>query len=250
MGYLERLTVNEEAKASLLYDEHIARYQLVASLVKNKTVLDIACGSGYGSAYLAQQGASRVLGIDIDQVTIGHNQAQYQSPTLEFKVGDAGRLDIPSESFDIITSFETIEHLKTIEAYLAELQRVIKANGLVFISTPNKDVFQQKNPWHIKEFTKDEFKTWLEKYFSYVKIIEQKNAVASVIKVNDQTEGNINFNDSKTKALYFIAVCSKEKVEVNLDNIISANMTAYQARENNLGWRLVNWAYRMINFKR
>jgi len=246
MTYVERLVVNNETKTTILYDEHIIRYKFVAPLTVGKQVLDIACGSGYGAAFLADNGATSVLGMDIDAETIKENQKNYSQATLEFRQGDATKTDLTTESFDVVTSFETIEHLPEIEAYLSELKRVIKQDGLVFISTPNKTIFKQTNPWHLKEFTKEEFETLLKKFFPFVKIIEQKNALSSVIKVNDKTEGEVLFNDQTKEALYFIAVCSKREITENFNNVTSANTVAYENWENNPGWKLVNAVYRIL----
>ncbi len=243
MSYIERLVVNDESKTTILYDEHMVRYRFIAPLVKNKKVLDIACGSGYGAALLHKAGAESVLGIDLDEAVIAEARKQY--PGIEFKAGDAGKLDLANESIDVITSFETIEHLPAIEQYLSELKRVIKETGLVSISTPNKKVFGQKNPFHIKEFTKEEFEAVLRNHFPVVRIFEQKNALSSFI-LKDTEKGNILINDDKSEALYFIAVCSKKEIELDLSSVISTNISALKNWENNPGWKLVNAIYKVL----
>ncbi|MCX6792745.1 MAG: class I SAM-dependent methyltransferase [Candidatus Falkowbacteria bacterium] len=246
MTYVERLVINNESKSTILYDEHIIRYQFVAPLTAGKQVLDIACGSGYGAAFLANNGAKSVLGMDIDEAAIAEDKKNYSQENLEFRVGDATKIDLTTESFDVVTSFETIEHLPEIEAYLAEIKRAVKHDGLVFISTPNKTIFKQTNPWHLKEFTREEFETLLKKFFPFVKIIEQKNALSSVIKVNDKAEGTVLFNDQTKEALYFIAVCSQREITETFTNVSSANTIAYERWENNPGWKMVNAIYRVL----
>lgn len=246
MTFVERLNIDQDSQTSILYDEHIVRYKLVSPLVKNKQVLDIACGSGYGTDILAKAGAAKIIGVDIDKETITNNQQRYQQANIEFKVGDAGKIDLADKSLDIITSFETIEHLPEIEAYLKELTRIIKDDGLVFISTPNIEVSHEKNPWHLKEFTKTEFVELLKKHFPFVKIIEQKNAVASIIKVDNVEQGTVIINDSNGMALYFIALCSKMEIKEDLNNVVSANVMAYERWKNNPGWKLLGVIYRVL----
>lgn len=255
MSYIERLEVSKEAQQTILYDEHIIRYELVKPLVSNKIVLDIASGSGYGSDLLAQAGAKKVIGIDIDEKAITEAQKRYGSNQIEFKVGTtidgAEKLDIADNSIEVIACFETIEHIKNYKSFLQELARVLTAEGVAFISTPNRDVFGQKNPFHIKEFTKKEFIEELQQHFSFVSILEQKNGLASVI--SGSGEQKIVVQDQNSQPLYFIAVCAQREITEKVDSVASINVSALKRWENNKGWRLMNWLYamgqRIRNFK-
>lgn len=247
MSYVERLVVSEEEKQTLLYDEHIIRYELVKPFVSNKIVLDIASGSGYGSEILAQAGAKKVIGIDIDEQAVVDAQKRYGSNQIEFKVGKTidgvEKLDLSDNSIEVIACFETIEHIKDYKGFLRELARVLTAEGVAFISTPNRDVFGQKNPFHIKEFTKKEFIEELQKHFSFVTVLEQKNGLASV--VSGSGEQKILVQDQSIEALYFIAVCSQREITKKVDSVASINVTALKRWENNKGWRLLNRLYAM-----
>jgi ubiquinone/menaquinone biosynthesis C-methylase UbiE len=245
MSYVERLVVSEEEKQTLLYDEHIIRYELVKPFVSNKIVLDIASGSGYGADILAQAGAKKVIGIDIDEQAVADAQKRYGSNQIEFKVGKTiegvEKLEIADNSIEVIACFETIEHIKDYKGFLQELARVLTAEGVTFISTPNRDVFGQKNPFHIKEFTKKEFIEELQKHFSFVSIFEQKNGLASVISGSGQQK--ILVQDKNSEALYFIAICSQREIIEKVDSVASINISALKRWENNKGWRLLNWLY-------
>jgi len=236
------MVVDDETKATLLYDEHIVRYRLAAPLASGRRVLDIASGSGYGTALLKEAGAAQVIGVDADFIAV--REAKQAYPGIDFKVGDAAKLNFENKSFDLITSFETIEHLPDVSAYLEELARVIDDKGLVLISTPNKTVFGQKNPFHIKEFTKTEFDEVLKKHFAHVEILEQKNALSSYI--NTKAPVSININDQGSEALYFIAVCSKRDISEEFGSVASMNVAALQRWENNPGWKLINSLYRVL----
>ena len=242
MSYIERLVVNDESKSTILYDEHIVRYRFVTAFVAGKTVLDIACGSGYGAALLAKAGG-KVTGIDLDLEALTEAKKNYGS-AVTFLQGDAATIPLADSSIDIAVSFETIEHITDYVKFVQELKRVIKDDGLVFISTPNKIVFGQKNPFHVKEFNKEEFSELLNSYFSFVKIFEQKNGSASVIIGNNGSQ--LNVEDSESEALYFIAVCSKQEINNAFASAASINIKAFERRENNPGWKLVNAVYRIF----
>lgn len=241
MSYVERLEVNEATRETMLYDEHIVRYEFVKPFVLEKKVLDIACGSGYGVQMMKQAGARHVIGIDADNQAITEAKQEYREEGIEFRLGNAEHLDLPDAAVDVITSFETIEHLDRYESYLAELARVLTGEGVAFISTPNRDVFGQKNPFHVKEFTKSEFESALKQHFPFVKILEQKNALASFIAGSGK--GEILVNDSGSAPLYFIGVCSKRLITEEFSGVTSANVVALKRWENNPGWKLVNRLY-------
>ena len=95
------------------YQEHMGRYIFASRFVKDKIVLDLACGAGYGSSYLYQKGAKIVVGGDYSSLAIEHAKAHYaQQDGLFFIRFDATQLPFKDEVFDVIASFETIEHLR------------------------------------------------------------------------------------------------------------------------------------------
>lgn len=244
MSFIERLVVNEASRDTVLYDEHLVRYELAKQFVVDKVVLDLACGSGYGTEALLQAGAKKVIGIDIDAEVITEAQKNYPDPRLSFLVGEADNVPLENNSVDIITSFETIEHINNYEKYVEELARVLTGKGVALISTPNRDVFSQKNPFHIKEFTRFEFLAVLKKYFSTVKILEQKNGLGSII-IGTEMSGTIISHEKNSEALYFIAICSQEFLPDRVTSVVSLNEPALKKWQNNPGWRLVNKIYRL-----
>src|SRR5947209_1815732 len=111
--------------------EHLHRYLWAAPLVAGRTVLDLACGEGFGSAILGRQ-ATAVTGIDLDARTIEHARLNYGSDRLRFDVGDAGDLsDIADGAFGAVVAFEMIEHVSEQAAVLAEIRRVLADDGLL-----------------------------------------------------------------------------------------------------------------------
>ena len=113
-----------------IYFEHLHRYYAASQLVKDKVVLDIACGEGYGTAILAKTAAS-VIGVDIDAESIAHATKTYQDAHIRFLQGAADLIPLDDDSVDVVVSYETIEHLdeQTQETFLKEISRVLKSTG-------------------------------------------------------------------------------------------------------------------------
>jgi ubiquinone/menaquinone biosynthesis C-methylase UbiE/glycosyltransferase involved in cell wall biosynthesis len=206
--------------------EHWHRYQFASPFVENKRVLDIACGEGYGSYFLSKN-AKEVVGVDISPESIDYASGKYQRSNLSFLVGSVSRIPIAEDHcFDIIVSFETIEHVKDEEqqAFISEVKRLLSPKGIFIVSTPNKllysDIPKYKNEFHFKEFYYSEFEDFLSRDFRNVIIMGQKIEAGSYIqslKKNQKTfnEFRIKFSETgffpteeERNPLYFLAVCS------------------------------------------
>jgi len=150
---------------------HLHRYFSVLELVQGKHVLDISCGEGYGSALMEANGAADVTGVDIDADIIARASRVYGKANLAFKTADArGPLPFENDTFDVIVSFETIEHISEHQGFLTELTRVLTRNGTLVISTPDKTQSDpaQPNPFHELELTEAEFLALLKRHFKQV----------------------------------------------------------------------------------
>jgi len=193
------------------YQEHSARYDFAAKYVKNKKVLDIACGVGYGTKILLNAGSKEVIGCDISSESIDYAKQHYSNKQITFKVQDATKLDFTDNYFDCIVSFETIEHVDDYNAVLKEFYRVIKKNGTLIISTPNKDVSSKgkdkpENPFHVKEFTISEISDLLSQNFNSVELYSQMliiplNFKRLLIRSIIQFIGKLDFFKIHTKIL-------------------------------------------------
>lgn len=163
-----------------IYYEHAKRYSFAGAFIGGREVLDVACGSGYGSYYLAKNGARHVTGIDISEEMIRYCRSRYRRPNLEFQVMDAADLKFPDNSFDAVISFETIEHIYQPELFLSGLKRVLKPEGMLVISTPNKAVYgllpEDAHEFHLREFYLDEFKELLGRFFNIQKLYGEKRS--------------------------------------------------------------------------
>lgn len=164
--------------------EHVHRYGWVRAFVQGKRVLDVACGEGYGSAMLAEV-ADTVVGVDVSPEVIVHANQRYKRRNLRFVHGDAAALDLPDRGFDIVVSFETIEHLTAQQAMLDGIKRVLSPGGMLIISSPNKKVYTDlaghHNEFHVKELYFEELDELLRARFENVVYFGQRLSTGSAI---------------------------------------------------------------------
>ena len=175
--------VVEGVSPERIWVDHVARYEFASGYTKEKNVLDISCGTGYGSRILYDRGARRVIGVDISNEAINFASIKYNTKDLEFKVGNVQNIDFPANYFDVVTCFETIEHVDSQEKAFMELQRVLKPGGLLIVSSPNRTITSPyksindppDNPFHTKEYATGEFISALENYFCILDIYGQRS---------------------------------------------------------------------------
>jgi len=176
--------------------EHLHRYALALELSKDRRVLDIACGEGYGSNLLSGI-AKTVIGVDISNETIEHASLKYKRDNLSFIVGSTSSIPLEDSSIDIVVSFETIEHHDEHHKMMEEIRRVMKPEGVLIISSPEKSIYKSRdpdNPYHIKELSLLEFRELLKGYFSNVKIFDQRFVFGSLIN-ETSSYGRFDFFD-------------------------------------------------------
>jgi SAM-dependent methyltransferase len=146
---------------------HMARYLFVKDMCAGKRVLDVACGEGYGAALMAKWGAQSVCGIDVSPAAIASAQANFADPKIIFSQQDVrnAKAFARKGAYDLVVSFETIEHVDDPEALLANLGKVVARNGNIVISCPNDAWYYKSggsNPFHKSRYTFEEFKHFTE----------------------------------------------------------------------------------------
>jgi SAM-dependent methyltransferase len=166
-------------RGEVVHAEHLVRYLVATQLAPSRRVLDAACGEGYGTALLHAAGASSATGLDVDERTLEHARSRHPGP--DFVVADVRELPFADDSFDLVTCFETIEHVPEPNGVLVELRRVLADDGLLLVSTPNKHEYLVENEFHEREFFHEEFVALLEAHFEHVEILLQHNWLMSAV---------------------------------------------------------------------
>ena len=164
----------------LIAAEHLARYWLAADLARGLEVLDAGCGVGYGAEMIARAGASRVVGIDLEPEAIA-TASERAGEMADFQVGDVQDLPFDEGSFDLVVCFEVLEHLEDPEPAITALKGVLREDGLLIVSSPNRGVYPPGNPHHLHEFTLEELRDALAARFANVVLMRQHPWLASLI---------------------------------------------------------------------
>lgn len=207
-----------------LWNEHFSRYAFAARFASGKRVLDMGCGSGYGSAELARTAGS-VVGVDIGVEAIDYARVHFSAaPNLSFSVGSCTRLPFPDGSFELITAFEVIEHLADWRDMLSEARRLLSDGGTFLVSTPNKLYYADQrreagpNPFHQHEFEFDEFRDALREHFAAVDILLQNRTEAFVYSSASQPVSDARvrieaLQSDPSSAHFFLACCGVKAAE-------------------------------------
>jgi ubiquinone/menaquinone biosynthesis C-methylase UbiE len=193
----ERVIEPESCQHDINYLRHMTAYTFAMQFVKDKLVLEDGCGSGYGSYYLATNGAKKVVGIDVAAEAVEYARNRYRRENLEFVQMNSTELSFSDESFDVATSFQVIEHIEDFDKFLRQIVRVLKKQGTALISTPNKQTYSPgttvpENPFHVKEFYPAEFRELLQQHFGEVDIlgINQSSRMETIEKAVESSLRN------------------------------------------------------------
>lgn len=178
---------------------HWLRYFFARQLAREKRVLDVASGEGYGASYLSGF-AKSVDAFDLSADAVAHARVVYaDNPRLSFTQADLEGFfkEATPESYDLVTAFEVIEHVEEpLQLALLEgIRRVLAPGGVALISTPDKqlysDVKLMKNPFHVREMYREEFSQLLTRVFPQVRIYEQLSYTGSAITEAGATHGEL-----------------------------------------------------------
>ncbi|HEV8463043.1 MAG TPA: class I SAM-dependent methyltransferase [Gaiellaceae bacterium] len=173
MTHPERIVPDETSAGILAL--HLKRYEFARSYADGRNVLDAACGVGYGTAFLAGTAAT-VIGVDLDEETIGYARDRYAAENVEFETMDVTSLRFDDATFDVIVSFETIEHVPDAGSAIREAARVLKPDGVYIASTPRVEQTSHTpdNPFHATEYSADDFRSLLAESFDDVVLYGQR----------------------------------------------------------------------------
>ena len=207
-----------------IWYEHWPRYALARQLSQHCTVLDVACGEGYGAAMVAET-AYKVVGVDLSVDVIQHAKSNYRHhANLQFVTASCECLPFSDASFDFAISFETIEHIEKQKEFISELTRVLRPDGILILSSPNKrlysDAHDYHNEFHVRELYRNELEELLLETFPHIFWLGQKLLFHSAIWPENQacvtTEYLVSddrqvtvVNHPSVEPMYYIAVCSR-----------------------------------------
>lgn len=216
--YLERVDLLQSHSG--VYKEHLSLYDFAKQFVLKKKVLDLGCGTGYGTFFLSNV-VENIVGIDISVDAINRARENFKSQNLIYKVMDTHQLEFDNKLFDAIISFEVFEHLKDQNKVLEEVKRVLKSDGIFILSTPNKIYSKGKNPYHIKEFFKNELEIILTTYFKKVELYGQSKSG----KIREIYKGNKFKNImAKVDFLKLRNILLKGKIRKTIYNLFGFNV--------------------------
>ncbi|AUC82076.1 bifunctional 2-polyprenyl-6-hydroxyphenol methylase/3-demethylubiquinol 3-O-methyltransferase UbiG [Lacinutrix sp. Bg11-31] len=238
--------------------EHLHRYALSSMFVKGKIVLDIASGEGYGS-FLMSKAAKKVIGVDIDNDAVDQAKIKYKNDNLSFLTGSAENIPLEDNSIDVLVSFETIEHHDKHEEMFLEIKRVLKPNGMLIMSSPDKKYYsdlQKNNPYHIKELYLEEFENLAKRHFTNTKTYFQNcvNGSSIIAPVNSFENLKIfsgNFEEiypKKLPALYNIIIASEGIVDEVELFIFDGQVISNKINEDNINYIRSSTTFRLGSY--
>ncbi len=239
--------------------EHLHRYSIATKFVNDKIVLDIASGEGYGSNLLSKL-SKKVYGVDISKETIQHARNKYKNQNLEFMVGSTSAIPIPNNSIDVVVSFETIEHHDQHEEMMNEIKRVIKKDGILIVSSPDKkyysDIPKHINPYHVKELYRNQFEDLIKKHFDHSMFFQQKIVYGSLIIREDFDDEIITFkgtfdeieNSESFHGTYNLCIASNKSLQNFPSSIFDGSKIISQQIEDAKEFVMHSWRYRIGDF--
>jgi GT2 family glycosyltransferase/2-polyprenyl-3-methyl-5-hydroxy-6-metoxy-1,4-benzoquinol methylase len=200
--------------------EHYHRYCFARDLCDGLDVLDVASGEGYGSAILAAVARS-VVGVEVASVAVAHAEASYHAANLRFLEGNALALPLDNDSVDVVVTFETLEHLLDHGRFMGEVRRVMRPQGLLIVSTPDRAVYSapgtEPNPHHVLELTDREFRSVLLSHFRNINVLAQRPVLGSLLAAESvphwrsferRSRDIIEATSGLARASYLVAVAS------------------------------------------
>lgn len=227
----QNLPISDRFTSRAFFIQHLAAYEFVRQFARDRVILDAGTGDGYGAYYLSNV-AREIIGIDIKEEPIEKARQNYAENNLKFLIKNVLYTDFPDGHFDIVISSQVIEHIEMdkLNQYLDELSRVLKKDGVFFVSTLNlirnlkgRNLEKyDKSPHHVKEFTPLELKNFLLSHFSKVEILglhaNLRNAFFAVLK----------------KSGIFKKIPNKfSPIKMFYDNLINLNDFSYSSRNLN-----------------
>ena len=189
---------------------HMERYRFASEYVSGHIIADIACGTGYGTKLMVQEGkAKKAVGVDISAEAIRYAKKEHADRKAEFICANGSSTGLRARRFDMIVSFETLEHVEDDQKLLAEFARLLKPEGILIISTPNAWPLTS-SPYHVREYDRKSFKAVLERNFRIKTLFNQNSGTDSPLN-HGQAAGIIPTTPkNQGLAECYLALCEKK----------------------------------------
>lgn len=168
----ERMIPTAQGETSVVFSRHRFTYEYARQYVRDKEVLDVGCGTGYGCEILSGP-ALRVHGIDHDAEAVAYCRRHYGAPDVTFEQADATGL-AHEDAFDAAVSFQVIEHIRDTDDFVRRLKQAVRHGGTILITTPNvkKPLDEaERNPFHFSEMNVAAFTALMARHFEDFKIV-------------------------------------------------------------------------------
>jgi 2-polyprenyl-3-methyl-5-hydroxy-6-metoxy-1,4-benzoquinol methylase len=150
--YATEITSETESSDGPIHNRLLKAYVVAEEFISGD-VLEVGCGEG--------RGISRVIGkaksfTALDKIEEALSKLRVQFPSGKFIAGSFPPFAVESDAYDVVISFQVIEHIRDDKSFLKEIHRVLKSGGIALLSTPNRPMSLTRNPWHEREYTGDE----------------------------------------------------------------------------------------------
>jgi 2-polyprenyl-3-methyl-5-hydroxy-6-metoxy-1,4-benzoquinol methylase len=166
---------------------HLHRYRFGSRFVAGQRVLDAGCGVGYGTRVLADAGASEIVAVDVSAEAVASAQKLFAHPRVHFVQDNCETLTNVQGPFDVVIALESLEHFHDVTSFLKQVHRLLAHDGVFICSTPNALITMPPgarrpvNPFHVKEYSPDEFKELLRACFGQVSLTGQHVTAAYIL---------------------------------------------------------------------
>jgi len=164
MQTAERVSFQDPSD-NVIFQRHLVAYQEAVKHV-GENVLEVGCGEGYGLDLLADK-VKQYTAIDKYAPNLDRFEKIEHSTFVQMTIPP---IEFPDETYDSIVSFQVIEHIEDDEQFVSEIARVMKPQGTLVLTTPNKPMSLTRNPWHVREYLHQELQVLLERHFSEVRM--------------------------------------------------------------------------------
>lgn len=225
---------------NLEYMRILTPYVLAHPLVIGRSVLDVGCSSGYGSWLLIKKEAERVLALDLDATKLSQiSQLHTQYHNFNMLVMDAQSLGIKDHSFEVATYFEVIEHVRQPDMLLSEIRRVLRLDGVLLLTTPNRAVRLRPlqrpwNPEHLREYTLKTLHKKLENHFPKFVVLGvygEPETHKFYRKIWQQSLFHIYFGWAFSRMKVFIPKSVRERIRIHLSRCNTTEALSFEAND-------------------